>query len=140
MFLELGKAQDALAVTISKLIPEPWERIVISFEMNDEKDGTLSASMLGFYIVQTDTGEYDDRELAFSMELQDAFMELNRACLAANKQYFGTCEFVLDSNGKYNIEYSYDPPKRMNGIINEESYYRFGKKYLENYIKERKGT
>jgi len=138
MFSTMKEAQDATVLTIAKLIPEEWERVVVNFEMEEEEDGGVTHDVLAFYIVKKQAGGFSDKELKLTDELQAAFTELNRASLKTNKQYWTTCDLVLDSNGKYEMKFSYEPPKRINGILDEDSYYRFGKKYLEEYTASRK--
>jgi hypothetical protein len=42
----------------------------------------------------------------------------------------------VDQPGKFGFSFSYDPPKRMNGVFDDESMGRFDR-YLESYKAER---
>lgn len=47
---------------------------------------------------------------------------------------WGTCDLVVDQPGKFS--FSYDPPKRINGMFDDDSMGRFDR-YLETYEAER---
>lgn len=137
MFSEMQNAQDAVVRSIAATITEEWERVVVNFEMADGEDG-VQHNMLGFYITKGQNGGFAESELKFTREIEQAFTELNAASLKTNRKYWSTCDLVLDSGGKYEMKFSFEPPKRINGILDEESYYRFGKKYLDSYSASRK--
>jgi hypothetical protein len=138
MLLEMRHAQDAVVRTVASTISEPWERVVINFEMAPQEDGEgFQHDMLGFYIVKDSAGEFAKREFKFTSDVERAFSDLNSVSLRANKKLWTTCDMVLDSNGKYTMNFSFEPPKRINGILDEESYYRFSK-YLKEYAASRK--
>jgi hypothetical protein len=136
VFTNLKQAQDAVVRTIAKTIPGEWERIVVSYEMAYQ-DGGFIHNSLGFYIVRNEDGSFVDRDLSFTSETTTAFVELNEASFRTNNEYWGACDLVLDSIGKYEMNFSFDPPKRINGILDDQSYYRFSK-YLEEYAASRK--
>jgi hypothetical protein len=133
---DLRQSQDAAVTVIAKSISESWERVVVNYEMAESEDGT-EHDMLGFYIVSDQAGRHAKKPLDLTPEIQEAFSDLNAASLSTNKQNWGTCDLTLDSNGKYTFDFSFDPPKRINGILDEASYYRFGK-YLDEYSRLQK--
>jgi hypothetical protein len=138
MLTDIKQAQDELVRLVAQSIPEAWERIVINFEMSNVGQEDMDHNMIGFYIVKDKTGGFAEKDdLKLTGDLVTAFTKLNRASLATNKQYWSTCDLVLDSNGKYEMKFSFDPPKRINGILDEQSYYRFSK-YLDEYAASRK--
>jgi hypothetical protein len=49
---------------------------------------------------------------------------------------WGTCDLVVDQPGEFRFSFSYDPPKRINGIFDDDSMDRFTY-YLERYEAER---
>jgi hypothetical protein len=46
---------------------------------------------------------------------------------------------VVDRPGRFRFSFSYDPPKRINGIFDDDSMGRFDR-YLERYKAERSGA
>lgn len=136
MFADLKEAQNAVAVASAQAIPEAWERLVISYEMEHNVE-TVQHNRLGFYIVKEKDGRYAERDFTFTTNVIDAFTRLNDASMKTNKQHWTVCEFVLDSNGRFSMDFKYDQPKRINGIHDYESYYRFND-YLKEYIASQK--
>ena len=54
-------------------------------------------------------------------------------------QTWSSCELIIDASGHYNFSFSYGPPKRINGILDEESYDRYNN-YLDIYKAELAAT
>jgi len=128
-------AQDSAVMAIAQSIEAEWLRVVVNYEMLYQEDG-IEHDRLGFYITKQPDGNLAKAQLRFTDLIVEAFLKLNEASLTVNKEHWTMCDFVLDSDGKFEVNFSYDPPKRINAILDEESYYRFGK-YLEFYKSSR---
>ena len=53
------------------------------------------------------------------------------------RESVGGPAIVVDQPGKFKLSFSYDPPKRINGVFDDDSMGRFDR-YLETYEAERK--
>ena len=131
MIEQYKKLQEAVVVSVIQSIPEEWERVVINYEMMYTEEGH-EENRLGFYIVKDDSGTLAKQRLGFAPPEIKALRLLNEGSIDINREHWGICELVIDRNGKYTMTFSFERPKRINGIHDEESYYRFGK-YLETY-------
>lgn len=120
----LEDAQRRVLLEIAFAIPEDWSQAFVNCEMQPDKAGGFEHDILGIYTVKSDGGLVT-RELKANQKLVEALTVLNRASYAADKQYWTTCDLVLGPAGQYKINYLSGPPKRMNGILDHDSYHRF---------------
>jgi hypothetical protein len=128
--------QRAIVMALARDIPEAWERIVVNYEMQEEGGG-VTEDRLGFYIAKDAAGSLREAELAFSPEVKRLFREMNDEIQRSEGGRWGTCDLVVDQRGKFRFTFSYDPPKRINGVFDDESMGRFDR-YLETYEAERR--
>lgn len=124
-------AQDNVAMTVAQSMNTDWLRVVVNYEMLYSESG-VEHDRLGFYIFRQANGELAEAQLEFTDAIIEAFRKLNDASLELNKARWTTCDFTLDSDGKFQTNFSYGEPKRINAILDEESYFRFDK-YLDFY-------
>jgi hypothetical protein len=127
--------QKAIVTALAREIPDAWERIVVNYEMQEE-DGGLTEDRLGFYIEKDAAGNLRESELAFTPEVKRLFREMNDEIRRSEGERWGTCDLVVDQPGKFKFSFSYDPPKRINGVFDDDSMGRFDR-YLETYKAER---
>lgn len=134
---EFEKLQEAVVFTIAQSLDDEWIRVVVNYEMLYHDD-YIEQDRLGFCITSNTDGELSRRDLEFTPEIEHAFINLNDASVRVNKQHWAVCDLVIDSNGKYEMKFGYEP-RRIDAILDEESYFRFGK-YLETYKASLKKT
>ena len=127
--------QKAIVTALARDIPDAWERIVVNYEMEEEDDG-LTEDRLGFYIAKDAVAGLREAQLAFSPEVKSLFREMNDEIQRSEGQRWRTCDLVVDQPGKFRFSFSYDPPKRLNGVFDDDSMGRFDR-YLETYKAER---
>jgi hypothetical protein len=60
-----------------------------------------------------------------------------RGLMAQRGDRWSTCDLAIDPDGRYELHFSYGAPKRLNGVIDDESYWRFSR-YLDDYKAGRK--
>jgi hypothetical protein len=130
--------QKAIVWALARTIPDAWERIVVNYEMQEE-DGGLVGDRLGLYISKAPAGNLRQSDLGFSPELKEMFRELNNETQRTEGERWGTCDLVVDQPGRFLFNFSYDPPKRINGVFDDDSMGRFDR-YLENYTAGRSRT
>jgi Protein of unknown function, DUF600 len=126
--------QKAIVTALARGIPDAWERIVVNYEMQEEDDG-LTEDRLGFYIAKDPTGELRESDLVFSPEVKAMFREMNDEIKRTAGDRWGTCDLVVDKSGEFRFKFSYDRPKRINGVFDDDSLGRFNR-YLESYKAE----
>jgi hypothetical protein len=127
--------QKAIVTALARGIPDAWERIVVNYEMQEE-DGGLTEDRLGFYIAKDPTGDLRESDLVFSPEVKTMFREMNDETKRTAGDRWRTCDLVVDKSGEFRFKFSYDPPKRINGVFDDDSLGRFNR-YLETYKAER---
>jgi Protein of unknown function, DUF600 len=127
--------QRAIVTALARDLPDAWERIVVNYEIQEE-DGGLTEDRLGFYIAKDAAGGFRESELAFTPEVKRLFREMNDEVQRSEGERWGTCDLVVDQPGKFKFSFSYDRPKRINGVFDDESMGRFDR-YLETYNAER---
>jgi len=76
--------------------------------------------------------------LTFDAATKELFGVLREEMRRTEKYCWGICDLVVDRPGRFRFNFCYDPPKRINGIFDEESMGRF-ERYLEAYKAERTG-
>lgn len=126
--------QKAIVSALARSIPDAWERIVVNYEMQEE-DGGLTEDRLGFYIAKGSTGDLRESDLVFSPEVEAMFREMNDEIKRTAGDRWGTCDLVVDKSGEFRFKLAYDPPKRINGVFDDDSLGRFNR-YLETYKAE----
>lgn len=126
--------QKAIVTVLTRGIPDAWERIVVNCEMQEEDDGSTE-DRLGLYIAKGPTGDLRESELVFSPEVRAMFREMNNEIKRTTGDRWGTCDPVVDKSGEFRFKLSYDRPKRINGVFDDDSLGRFNR-YLESYKAE----
>jgi hypothetical protein len=71
----------------------------------------------------------------FSPEVKTMFYEMNDETKRSACSRWRT-DLVVDKSGEFRSKFSYDPPKRMNAVFDDDSLGRFNR-YLETYKAER---
>lgn len=111
--------QEAIVVTLARDISGEWERIVVNYEMQED-DGGLVEDRLGLYISRDAQHALTMNDVAFGPGLKELFRRLNDEMHRTGGTRWGTCDLVVDQPGKFRFSFSYDPPKRINGIYDDD--------------------
>ena len=138
MNIEQLEKQKEVVLHIAQLITESWRRIVVSYEVEDTQESTEHSTMVVYV-----TGSTSDLRLeglaGAPTSLEDELFSLNKLMANASGRTWSSCELIIDASGHYNFSFSYDPPKRINGILDEQSYDRYNN-YLDIYKAELAAT
>ena len=123
--------QDKAAQAILACVGGNWLRIVVNSECidEDERDNTLS-----FYVKRKGR-DLETVDLRLPRTALEELRKLRDVTASQNALKWSTCDLVIDNTGNYNFNFSYGPPKRINGIHDEESYERF-RNYAEKHKRE----
>jgi hypothetical protein len=134
--------QKKIVGALARSIDGAWERIVVNYEMQEE-DGGLTEDRRGFYITPDAAGGYRKAGLTFDAAVKDLFHALRETMQRSEGQGqhkgWGICDLVVDQPGRFRFNFSYDSPKRINGVFDDESMGRFDR-YLDTYKAERAGA
>ena len=127
--------QKSLAQAVSNAVSEPWERIVVNYEMLATGEGR-EVDYCAFYI-STAGGVFHQTGLRILPDAVDVlFIQLNDLMAKTETARWSTCDLVIDRTGRYKFDFDYAAPRRINGIFDEQSQGRFDC-YLETYEAER---
>lgn len=133
---DIAQAQDALVKALASAPSEPWERIVANWEIGDD-GGKDDLSTIAFCICRAEDGSLGETDLKLLPPTVPERLLALRALMAERGDRWSTCDLAIDRDGRYEFHFAYGPPKRLNGIIDDESYYRFSR-YLDDYRAGRK--
>lgn len=101
-----------------------WEHIVVSFEVQPAGDA-LDFDNLAFAIFPTAEG-YADADIRIDPDAQLRVRRL-RETMARRGEAWNSFELKIDRPGTYTFDFSYDPPARMTGRFDDQSYHRFSR-------------
>jgi len=127
--------QKKIVVALARGIHGPWERIVVNYEMQEE-DGGVTEDRRGFSIAPDGSGGFRKDGVTFDLTVKGLFRELREEMQRSEGQAWGTCDLIVDQPGRFRFNFSYERPKRINGVFDDESMGRFDR-YLETYKAER---
>ena len=136
MNLKTLQLQKQIAQGLANSMTEPWERIVVNLETAIMPDGR-DVDYRFFYI--SSSGNDDFKKTSVKELPEDVtifFTELNDAMVESEGDRWGTCDFILNSSGKFDFKFDYGPPRRLNGVFNDISMGRFDR-YLDEFRAER---
>ncbi len=126
-------AQAEVVRAFARLAPAPWEQIVVNLELEEDEVG-YRTDCLAFAVVP-DGGGYVEREFALDCAGRDTIYALRKA-MSARGELWHSFDLVIEADGHYDLEFSYYPPKRLNGILDQQSYHRFDH-YAEEFAARR---
>ena len=127
--------QAAAALAVVAMIDDCWERIMVNYEMQRTSEGRILDTVI-FYIAAESDGSLEETSVRVAPDGVNArFIELADA-VAQEGEPWGTCDFVIDLNGTYDVRFDDAPPRRINGIFDYKSLDRFDD-CLDTYRAER---
>ncbi len=131
---ELVTLQNDAVQEFAKSVIGFWERIVVHYEILDSPESRAQSEYT--IIVQRDADNtHSLANFEMSEDARSALLKLRDATTSETGEKWSTCVLIVDPPGAYKFSYSYDPPKVLNGVIDEE--YKFYRKYLPHYLKEK---
>lgn len=134
------KQHGELVRYVISLVSERYEQIVLNCEAEEfDVDGEidLDIAMIFFYVTPKASrllGLKKTPRVKHELKPTTQLNTIIREMFYLQKktsEYWGSFTLLISADGNHVLEFNYGKPKRMNGIIDEESYYRFGK-WLDN--------
>ncbi len=129
-------AQTAVVRTFVQLTPIPWGQIVVNLELDEDEEG-YHTDCLAFAVVPDDSG-YSEYEIRLDRPGRDAIFALHKA-MGGEGASWQSFDLVVEPDGAFTFDFSYEAPKRLNGVFDQHSYHRFDH-YAAEFAARRAGT
>lgn len=136
--MALGEQQEqlgAVARRFAATAPTGWARLVGNWEATVAGTGSVHLDWITTAVV--DGGDrWLYGQLGYDEALYDAVVRLNELSAEGGPDArWTTLDLVLDPDGSIQVDLGYEPPKRSQGIHDEESHGRF-ERYLDTWVAE----
>lgn len=118
---------------VADSVGDEWEHIVVNYELRHRSRSTEEDSV-SLYIHKV-SGDYKLENFELSEAAEKGFHNLSDALYEQKGSRWGASTLTIEKNGTYNFDFSYEPPKRLAGIYDKDSF-DFYNNYLEHYLKE----
>jgi hypothetical protein len=124
MNVDVIDKQRDVVIAIARSVPEGWEQIAASYEVEDQPDTRVQNSVVAY--VWQDGGSYKSGSVEDIPDSVDAaFWALNEAMADPERGRWSTGNVTIKADGSYDFKFSYDPPKRINGVWDDESFGKY---------------
>ncbi len=122
-------AQSVVNVREGEWGDRDWMRIVVNYESLRHAT-EAQESVLAFAIARPPGGTPEKVSFRLSPQATAGFHRVDDVMSATKGQHWTVCDLVIDRDGRYAFEFSYDPPYRLGGNLNDTRF----KDYLERYL------
>lgn len=111
-----------------------WQRIVVNFEslLHTSEPQT---SDISFAIAQAPQGQPEMVDFRLSRAARNGFRHIAQVMHAQKGSHWTVCDLVIERDGRYRFDFSYDPPYRLGGQVYDTRF----DDYLQRYLAERAG-
>ncbi|MGR4866143.1 hypothetical protein [Caulobacter sp. LARHSG274] len=128
-------AQVAVVQALAADAPGPnWLRLVADVEIQEVAD-SYHFDTVALAVLKGADGALSDPSFSVSEPMRRAIVDLYRQRKDIAGELFSGFELRIDNDGAFRFEFSYRPPKRMNGAW-DEAKERMLDNYLEHYRAE----
>lgn len=100
-------------------VNENWDHLVVSFE-TAELDGVPTQNTIALAFAK-ENGKWRRISVIAPYECCNALVELSKAMKKDGDKTWGSCTLEIDSSGNYRYSFSYEIPKRLNGVFDDAS-------------------
>jgi hypothetical protein len=122
-------AQTAVVQALAADAPDPnWLRLVADIEIQEDAD-SYRFDTVALAVVKGADGTLSDPSFSVSETVRRAIIDLYRERKNGAGEPFSGFQLSVDNDGTFRFEFSYGPPKRMNGVWDEAK-----EKMLDNYL------
>lgn len=111
--------QSKAVTCFARSITGAWDYLVVDFEV-DFVDGQRRQSTVAIAFVKKGDSWVRNSFIS-SFACREVLFELGEAMASDGKPSWKRCTFEAASNGQYRFSFSYDPPRRLSGVSNEET-------------------
>lgn len=117
------------------IAPEGWVRLAGNWESYQDADDGLALNYITLAVVASDGG-WGAGQLGYDEDLYDEVLALNEAMAEGDARRWTVLDLEIDAEpAEFRVQFGYDPPKRVNGVLDDESFGRF-ERYLESWVAE----
>jgi hypothetical protein len=135
---QVVEKQKAVVIAVARAMQSDWRRIVCSYEVEETESSRVQNTIVGF--VHNESGILlNDSLPEVPNAIKTAFYELRAAMSQPKGQAWNSAEVVIEQDGNYKFSFSYDAPKRINGIFDEDSNGKFSR-LAQTYKAERESA
>ena len=114
--------QAKIVTSIAKSLTKDWTTAVVNIEI-DVVDGDQTENCLAISFAE-DRGGWSRNSFSLPFECYDYFVELRDSMHNTNADLWKVCTLEMNLGGKYRFSFSYDPPRRLNGIHDDEAMFK----------------
>jgi hypothetical protein len=108
-----------------------WLRLVVDFESLAHTDEPRTSS-ISFAIARAPGGPLEKVSFRLSPAAKESFLQIGRIMHGQKGQYWTACLLIVERDGQYDFSFSYSPPYRLGGNLNDTRY----RDYLDRYTTE----
>lgn len=108
--------QNRIVVTTARAINGNWDAAVVNIEIDDVDGEPMENCLAISFVRQQSTLERSSFLIPF--ECYDLFVTLRDS---SEGEKWKACTVEFDRTGKYKFHYSHEPPRRLNGIHDDEA-------------------
>lgn len=114
-----AEAVQEIAASVSDVVDgewgdREWARIAANVEIDTAQGRRISAQTSA--IARRPGKDYEDVDFRLSRRAKDALVALREA-MRDQRGAWNTCDVTIDRDGRYHFDFSYEPPRRLNGDL-----------------------
>lgn len=131
---ELAMLYDETARAVAACVQDAWEHIIVNYEMR-HRSRVLEEDCVSLYVRKNAQARYQLESFSLSEVAEKGFYQLSDALYAQRGSRWGAATLTIEKNGTHNFAFSYELPKRLNGVYDKHSF-DFYNNYLDHYLNE----
>lgn len=117
------------------IAPEGWVRLAGNWESYQDADDDLALNYITIAVVASEGG-WGAGQLGYDEDLYDEVLALNEVMAEGDGRRWTVLDLEIDAEpAEYRVQFGYDTPKRVNGVLDDESFGRF-ERYLSSWVAE----
>jgi hypothetical protein len=117
--------QDNAVQCFANAVMESWDHLVANFEIA-EFDGVPTRNTIAIAF-SYENGQWRRISFIAPYDCCNYLAQLSKAMAKEGGITWGSCTLEVDSTDRYRYSFSYEPPKRLNGVFDDEAL-------LTNYV------
>lgn len=123
-------AQSVVNVREGEWGDRDWMRIVVNYE-SLRHTSEPQESVLAFAIAAKASAAPEKVSFRLSEAAEAGFHRVSDVMAASKGQRWTVCDLVIERDGRYTFDFSYDPPYRLSGHLNDQRFADYLKQYLD---------
>ncbi|MCM8543270.1 MAG: antitoxin YezG family protein [Lentisphaeraceae bacterium] len=120
---EIIKSQNEVILALIETVDNKWKQIVCSYELQED-DKSFNDDSICFYIKKS-LFKTSIIDIEINNRVREAFKSLRQAIKMHKGKEWNSCEIIIENSGDFEFDFSYERPKRINGILDDKSYEKY---------------